>query len=155
MAKTTPDRRRILCTSCDLPFEIASEAKSVNCPHCHTRVITEPMDVSGYVAVRRFTTANRMRIAKKGRVYAGVRADDLEVEGFLQGDAVALHGIRITKSAIVAAHLRAPTLSLEYGATLVGEVRIGPDEVPELQNLWAEVEPPHDVSAPPSQNTRG
>ncbi len=133
-----PQRRRILCTSCDLAFEIAAEAKSVNCPHCHTRVITEALDVDGYVAVRRFTTANRMHVKKKGRVYASVRADSLEIDGFLQGEGMALHGIRLGKHALVTGNLRATSLALEYGATLVGHVSIGPDAVPELQNLWNE-----------------
>jgi hypothetical protein len=151
MAKAAaPDRRRILCTTCDLPFEIAREAKSVNCPHCHNRVITEEMDISGYVAVRKFTTANRMRIRKKGRVYAAVRADDLEVEGFLQGEALALHGIRILKGAIVAAAIRAPRLVLDPGATLVGDVRIGPGEVPELENLWEPVHRDEPSESPPA-----
>jgi cytoskeletal protein CcmA (bactofilin family) len=137
-----PDRRRILCTSCDLAFEIAAEAKSVNCPHCHTRVITEALDVDGYVAVRRFTTANRMRVKKKGRVYAALRADALEIDGFLQGDALALHGIRVGKTAVIAGSLRATTLALDAGATLVGHVVIGPDAVPEIQNLWLEASEP-------------
>jgi cytoskeletal protein CcmA (bactofilin family) len=133
-----PDRRRILCTSCDLPFEIAAEAKSVNCPHCHTRVITEAIDVDGYVAVRRFTTANRLHVRKKGRVYAALRAESLEIDGFLQGEAVALHGIRIGRTAVIGGNLRATSLALDPGATLVGHVTIGPDAVPELQNLWSE-----------------
>jgi LSD1 subclass zinc finger protein len=100
MARTNgAARRRILCTSCDLPLEVATEAKSVNCVHCNTRVITEEMTVGEYVAVRRFSTANRMRITKKGKVYASVRADALEVDGFLQGDAVALEGIRLSRRA--------------------------------------------------------
>jgi LSD1 subclass zinc finger protein len=143
MARTNgAARRRILCTSCDLPLEVATEAKSVNCVHCNTRVITEEMTVGEYVAVRRFSTANRMRITKKGKVYASVRADALEVDGFLQGDAVALEGIRLTKNARVTANLRAPWLSLEAGATLVGELRIGPDQVPEVLNYAAPAPPP-------------
>src|SRR5437773_1295369 len=86
--------RRILCTQCDRPLEVDEGAKSVNCMHCNTRVVTEAMTVDAYVAVRRFTTANRMKITKKGLVYASVRADALEIEGFLQGDAFALPDIR-------------------------------------------------------------
>ena len=136
MARPKPsDRRTVLCTSCDLPLDVSSEAKSVNCRHCNTRVITEAMDVDAYVAVRRFTTANRMKILRKGIVYASVRAETLEVDGFLQGEAVALGGIRLTKNARVSANLRAPFLAVEVGATLVGDLRIGPDQVPEAENL--------------------
>lgn len=130
--------RRTLCTQCDLALDVDETAKSVNCRHCNTRVITEAMVVNEYVAVRRFATANRMRITKKGIVYASVRADALEVEGVLQGDAVSLTSIRVAKSAQVKGSLRGATLSLEVGATFVGDVAIGPTQVPEVAAGLAE-----------------
>ena len=39
------------------------------------------------------------------------------------------------KNARVTANLRAPTIALDPSATLVGDLRIGPGEVPELENL--------------------
>jgi len=128
-------RRRILCTHCSLVLEVDEAAKSVNCKHCHKRVITEALTVKDYVAVRKFHTANRMRITKKGIVYASVKADDLEVDGVLEGDVLAMHGIRLTKRAKVKGNLRGQTLAVQLGATLVGDVRIGPDCVPELDAL--------------------
>jgi hypothetical protein len=87
-----PDKRRILCVHCSRPLEVDVGAKSVNCRHCHKRVITEALTVKDYVAVRRFETANRLHITKKGIVYAAVRADDLVVDGVLEGSALALGG---------------------------------------------------------------
>ena len=133
--------RRTLCTQCDGVLEIAEDAKSVNCVHCHTRVVTEALEVAQYVAVRRFATANEMHITKKGKVFASVRADALVIDGFLQGDATSLSGVRITKSGRVTATLRAAWLILEPGATLVGDVRIGPAEVPEIAALSEPAEP--------------
>jgi cytoskeletal protein CcmA (bactofilin family) len=78
-----------------------------------------------------------MRITKKGKVYASVRADALVVEGFLQGDAVSLTSLRIAKGAKVVGNVRAASLVLEPGATLVGAVRVGPGEVPEVASLLA------------------
>lgn len=127
--------RHTLCTQCDRPLDVDASAKSVNCPHCNTRVITEAMVVDAYVAVRRFATANRMRITKKGIVYAAVRADALEVEGVLHGDAVALTSIRVGKGANVRGSLRAATLAFDPSATFVGEVRVGPAEIPEADGL--------------------
>lgn len=129
------EQRWTLCTSCDAPVQVSLHAKSISCPHCNTRVVTESMDVDGYVAVRRFATANRMHITKKGIVVAAVRADELVVDGTLTGDAVSMTGIRIGRHAKVKANLRAGWLHLEEGASLVGDLRIGPDEVPELHNL--------------------
>ena len=128
-------RRRILCTHCSLVLEVDEAAKSVNCKHCHKRVITEALTVKDYVAVRKFHTANSMRITKKGIVYASVRADDLEVDGTLEGEVLAMHGIRLTKRAKVKGNLRGQSLAVQPGATLVGDVAIGPDCVPELDAL--------------------
>jgi DNA-directed RNA polymerase subunit RPC12/RpoP len=130
-------RRRILCTSCDLLLEVAHEAKSVNCQHCNQRVITEAMDVDGYVAVRRFAIANRMRIRKKGKVFAAVRSETLEIEGFLQGDAVSLGPVHLAKTAEVRASIRAPSIEIDVGARFSGELRIGPSLMPELANYAA------------------
>lgn len=132
---STPSLRHILCTHCNLPLEVDRAAKSVSCRHCHKRVITEALTVKDYVAVRRFHTANRMRITKKGIVFASVRADDLQVEGVLEGEVLALGAIRLSKHAKVKGKIRARRLEMAVGATLVGEVRIGPDCVPELDNL--------------------
>src|SRR5262245_4450883 len=127
--------RRTLCTQCNGVLDVADEAKSVNCRHCHTRVVTEPLVVAEYVAVRRFSTANRMRITKKGKVYGSVRADELEIEGFLHGDATSMSGLRLKSTAHVTGNVRAAWLVLEPGATLVGDVRVGPDQVPESAAL--------------------
>jgi cytoskeletal protein CcmA (bactofilin family) len=136
------EQRQTLCTSCDGPLEVSTLAKSVSCPHCHTRVVTEAMDVDGYVAVRRFATANRMHITKKGIVFASVRADDLEVDGTLTGDALSMTGIRIGRAAKVKGDLRAAWLRLEEGATFSGALRIGPAEITELERLREPDAPP-------------
>lgn len=113
----------------------------MSCHHCHQRVVTEALTVKDYVAVRRFNTANRMRITKKGIVYAAVRADDLEVEGVLEGGAMAMGLIHLKKTAKVKGDLRASRLAVDWGATFVGELNIGPDAVPELANLETLDEP--------------
>lgn len=104
----------------------------MNCRHCNTRVVTEPMEVAEYVAMRTFSTANRMRITKKAKVFAAVRADELTIEGFLHGHATAVTAIRLSKSAHVTGGVQAMTLSVEPGATLVGDVRIGPEAMAEI-----------------------
>jgi hypothetical protein len=130
-----PHERHTLCTSCNGPLTVATMAKSVVCIHCHARVVTEALDVDGYVAVRRFATANRMHVGKKGIVFAEIRADDLVVDGTLTGDCVSMTRIHVGKTARVKGALRALTLALDAGAEFAGEVRIGPDHVPELEAL--------------------
>lgn len=113
-------------------MDVAVAAKSVNCRHCNQRVVTEALDVAEYVAVRVFATANRMRITKKGKVFADVRADELTVEGFLHGHATALSTIHLAKSAHVTGGVQATTLVVEAGATLVGDVRVGPEAMADI-----------------------
>ncbi|MHC5010886.1 MAG: bactofilin family protein [Planctomycetota bacterium] len=131
----SPTTRWILCTQCDFPLEVSAHSKSVNCRHCNSRVITEALDVKDYVAVRRFSTANRMHIKRKGIVYASVRADELVVDGVLEGEAVVLDAIRLGKKARVKANIRAARLAVDAGATLSGDVLVGPDQVPEIGRL--------------------
>lgn len=130
-----PHEKRILCTSCGGLLVVSSEAKSVSCSHCHSRVICERMDVKDYVAVRKFRTANSMHIRKKGIVYASVWAEELTIDGVLKGDATALHGIRLGRKARVTADLRAPSIEIADGAQLAGHVQIGAEFVPELELL--------------------
>ena len=115
-------------------------AKSVNCRHCHKRVVTEALSVKDYVAMRRFETANHLRITKKGIVFAALKSHDLEVEGVLEGSALAYGTIRISRKARVKGNLRGLGLAVEAGAQIIGDVRIGPHEVPELDRL-SELDP--------------
>lgn len=136
MARTPePQERWTLCTSCNGAIHVSTLAKSVVCTHCHARVVTESLEVDGYVAVRRFATANRMHIGKKGIVFADVRADELVVDGTLTGEALSMTGLHLTKTAKVKGALRAATLRLDLGAVFCGDVRIGPEAVPELESL--------------------
>lgn len=134
-----PAERRILCTACGGLLVVAYEAKSVSCKHCNGRVICERMDVKDFVAVRKFRTANAMHIRKKGRVHASVWAEELTIDGLLLGDATALHSIHVSRKAKVNAALRATTLTVEPGAELTGQVAIGPEYMPELLALRAQL----------------
>ena len=137
MAKARPPaERRILCTSCGGVLVIAFTAKSVSCRHCNGRVVCEALDIKDYVAVRNVRTANTLRLRKKAIVNAALWAEDIEVEGRLQGDAISLGRIRIRRKAQVQGNMRARSLLLEEGAIVVGEMRIGPRHMPE----WDRVE---------------
>jgi len=78
-------------------LEVHVGAKSVNCRHCHRRVISEALTV--------------------------------------KDSALALGSIKLTKKARVKGDLRACTLSLEWGVTYSGHLRIGRHEVPEMARL--------------------
>ena len=133
MAKARPpDERRILCTSCGGVLQVSSAAKSVNCHHCHGRVICEALVLKDYVAVRKLRTANHIHIKKRGNIRAAIWSEGLVIEGRLNGEAIVLGDILVTKRAEVHAHLRARRLVVEEGAVLVGEMRIGPQHIPQI-----------------------
>ena len=52
-----PETRQVYCTNCDRPIDIAVQAMSVNCRHCHKRVIIEDVKIKTYHAVVRLATA--------------------------------------------------------------------------------------------------
>jgi hypothetical protein len=114
---------------------VSDQAKSVSCKHCNGRVICERIEVKDFVAVRKFRTANVMHIKRKGRVHASVWAEELLIEGSLLGEGTALGAIRLSRKAQVTGPLRATSLEVEPGATIVGEMRIGPEHVPERETL--------------------
>ncbi|MDA1194554.1 MAG: polymer-forming cytoskeletal protein [Planctomycetota bacterium] len=126
-----PHDRRILCTSCGGLLVVAYEAKSVNCSHCHQRVICEALVIRDYVAVRRLRTANTVHITKKGNVLASIWCESLTVDGRLKGEAIALERMTLTRKAEVQGDLRAMCLTVEEGAILSGTMRIGPEHIPQ------------------------
>lgn len=128
-----PQERLTLCTSCDRPLRMDVSAKSVSCPGCNNRVICEPMVVKDYIAVRHLKVANHIHITKKAIVVANVRADDLEIDGRQTGNIVSLQGVVISRKAKVLGDVRALWLEVEEGATLVGRMAVGPDQMPELE----------------------
>ena len=142
---TPPHERRILCTSCGGLLVVAQEAKSVNCHHCHQRVICEALVIKDYVAVRKLRTANGIQITKKGNVLASIWCEDLAVDGRLKGEAISLGGMRITKKAQVAGELRARTLAIAEGAQVTAVMRIGPEHIPDHDAVVAS---PRDEAAP-------
>lgn len=119
---------------------VAREAKSVNCKHCHQRVICEALVIKDYVAVRKLRTANRIEITKKGNVVASLWCEDLLIDGRLKGDAISLGPMRITKRAQVAGELRAMSLTIAEGALVSGVMRIGPDQIPKHEAMTPAVD---------------
>ena len=116
---------------------MAREAKSVNCHHCHQRVICEALVIKDYVAVRKLRTANKIHITKKGNVVASLWCEDLAIDGRLKGDAIALGSMRVSKKAQIQGDLRATSLRVDDGAVVSGIMRIGPEHIPQHDAMLA------------------
>lgn len=130
-----PATREVVCTHCDHTIEIPATAMSVNCRHCHKRVIIEDVKIKAYHAVKRLATAGMVEVAKKAQVVAEVRVNDLIVEGSVKGNVTALGLIRIGKKGAIIGNVACRRLSVQAGGSLVGHVTVDPGFAPEPADL--------------------
>jgi len=125
----------VVCTHCERAIEIAATAMSVNCKHCHNRVIIEDMKIKAYHSVVRLATAGRVEVAKNAHVIAQVRVNELQVNGSVKGNITALERIKVSKKGSIVGDVACRSLAVEAGATLEGHFNIGPDAVPDPKPL--------------------
>ena len=130
-----PEMQTVRCTHCDCPIEIPVQAMSVNCRHCHQRVVIEDVVIKSYHAVVRIATAGKVQVAKNATVVAtGVRVRELEVKGTVKGDVIATERVSLTKKARIDGDVSCRCLSVQLGAQLVGYYTVTPDYVPPRPN---------------------
>lgn len=122
--------KRVTCTHCVRPTEVARRAMSVFCPHCKKRLILEDFKIDSYYAVREFSTCGDVVVEKKGHVVAPIKAGSLTVKGKVQGHVTACGQVEIKKTGWFKGDLEAQCLVVECGAVLDGFVRIGPSAQP-------------------------
>ena len=125
-----PETREVRCTHCDRLIEIPAQAMSVNCRHCHQRVVTEDMTIKAYHAVVRLATAGKVDIAKNATVVAMVRVRTLEVKGTVKGDVVATEHVSVSKKGSIQGDVSCRRLTVQPGAQLFGYYRVTPDFAP-------------------------
>lgn len=118
--------RQVLCTHCSKASEVAQRAMSVFCPHCKKRLILEDFKIRSYYAVRDFSTCGDILVERKGHVVAPIKVGNLTVKGKVQSEVVARGMVIIGKTGWFKGGIEAPHLSVENGAVLDAEVRIGP-----------------------------
>jgi DNA-directed RNA polymerase subunit RPC12/RpoP len=128
--RQTPATREVVCTHCERRIEIPATAMSVSCRYCHRRVIIEDLEIKTYHAVLRVATAGRVEVQKKGTLVADVRVNELEVEGNVKGNVVALDRVAVGKKASIEGNVSCRSLSVEPGAKLQGHFRVDPSFVP-------------------------
>lgn len=126
------ETREVICTHCDRPIDIPATAMSVSCRHCHRRVIIEDLQIKSYHAVTRLATAGRLEVARKGKLVAQVRVQEMLVDGQVEGDVVALDRLDISKKAAVVGNVSCRRLTVQLGARLAGHFTVDPDFTPEL-----------------------
>ena len=132
VAKNQPiETREVVCTHCEHAIEIPATAMSVSCRLCHQRVIIEDLVIKAYHSVRRLATAGRVEVAKRARVLAEIRVDELVVNGDVTGNVTALNRIVLSRKGSIVGDVACRSLSVEAGATLVGHVEVDPGFAPQ------------------------
>ena len=126
------ETREVMCTHCDRPIDIPATAMSVSCRHCHRRVIIEDLQIKSYHAVTRLATAGRLEVAKRGKLVAQVRVQEMVVEGQVEGDVTALDRLDIAKKAAVIGDVCCRRLTVQLGAKLAGHFTVDPNFTPEI-----------------------
>ncbi|MHC4930932.1 MAG: bactofilin family protein [Planctomycetota bacterium] len=103
---------------------------SVNCRHCHRRVIIEDLKIKAYHAVVRLATAGKVEVAKNAQVVAEVRVNELVVNGTVKGDVTAMERVQVGKKGRIYGDVACRSLSVQVGACLEGHFRVDPDASP-------------------------
>ena len=62
--KHAPAVKRVICTHCEQPSEVARRAMSIFCPHCKKRLILEDFKITSYYAVREFFTCGDILVER-------------------------------------------------------------------------------------------
>jgi len=126
------ETKEVICTHCDCPIEIPATAMSVSCRHCHRRVIIEDLQIKSYHAVTRLATAGRLEVAKKGKLVAKVRVQEMVIDGQVEGDVIALDRVEISKKGAVIGNVCCRRLTVHIGARLAGHFTVDPNFAPEV-----------------------
>jgi DNA-directed RNA polymerase subunit RPC12/RpoP len=128
--RARPGTREVICTHCDRPIEIPESAMSVNCRHCHRRVIIEDMKIKAYHAVVRLATAGKVEVAKNAQVVAEVRVNELIVHGTVKGAVTAMERVVVGKRGTIYGDVACRSIQVQAGARLEGHFRVEPDVSP-------------------------
>jgi hypothetical protein len=118
--------RQIICIHCGGDNEVGAKAMSVFCRHCSRRLVVEDFQIKGFHASRSFDTCGDVIIEKRGQLAAPIRAKDLIIKGKVKGDVEARGRVEITRTGEVQGNVTAPSLVVESGGMITGQVRIGP-----------------------------
>ena len=132
---TRPETREVLCAHCNHQIEIPVLAMSVNCRHCHRRVVIEDMLIKAYHAVLRLATAGKVEVAKNATVIAEVRVRELDVKGRVKGDVVAVERVTVGKKGVIEGDVSCRRIVVQLGAQLSGYYVVTPEFAPPKEPL--------------------
>lgn len=115
--------RVVHCCHCGGAVRVSSKAISVGCPHCHQRIATEDILITGAFAGRSLITCGSVTVDRDGRIGVPIRADQVTVRGLVQAPITANH-LRVESGGRVVGHVQAARLEVAEGAVVTGTCRI-------------------------------
>jgi len=105
---------------------------------------SEDLRVEGEIEGRIELISHNLTIGSQGRVQAQVHANNVVVEGTVNGDILAQEKITIQQTAVVSGDLRAPRIVIADGAQFRGSIDMSkPDQARPAAKLQAQPSPPH------------
>ena len=134
----TAKTKRVWCTHCGKPSEVARRAMSVFCAHCHQRLLLEDLVIKSYQALKSYATCGEVVVEKNGRVIASIQSTSLTVKGAVKGKVEIRGPVEIASTGSLVGDVAAPSLVVRRGAQVTG---------------YCEIRPLPNVDAPPSLNS--
>ncbi len=74
----------------------------------------------------KITAKGNLHVAERGTCKAQIDADDVQVDGTIEGNVTATQGVQLNASAQVRGDIVAEKMITAEGATIVGHVNVGP-----------------------------
>jgi hypothetical protein len=126
---TPGDHKQVTCPYCEHRERVSEYAFSVACRHCNRRIELRDLDVRSHLR-ENIHSGSVVRILSSGSVRGAVRANEVIVQGSVNGDVVAGERLRITATGVVRGNLRTRRLEMEEGARFHGDANIGEQAFP-------------------------
>lgn len=121
--------KNVTCPYCEHRERVSEYAFSVACRHCNRRIELRDLDIRSHLR-ENIHSGSVVRILPSGSVRGTVRANEVIVQGSVNGDVVAGERLRIAATGVVRGNLRTRRLEMEEGARFHGDANIGEQAFP-------------------------
>jgi len=108
-------------------MEVAREAVSVPCGKCNHRVELEDLEVFENIS-RDLMSGSSVLVRAEATVTGNIHAGEIVVSGVVKGNLKASLRVKLEGTARVFGIIEAPSIDLENGATVQGDMRIRPKQ---------------------------
>jgi predicted acyltransferase (DUF342 family)/ribosomal protein S27AE len=126
--RTRSGQRTASCPYCGNTIAVAREAVSVPCGKCNRRVELEDLEVFENIS-RALMTGASVFVRGEATVTGDIHAGEIVVSGVVRGNLKAFVRVKLESTAKVFGMIEAPSIDLENGATVQGDLKIRPKQM--------------------------